>query len=128
MQKSLSISSKISQILILLQDITLFVCLGNDKEGPCQFVLQGSENVVKDLGPKIMEILEAKGGGKGTRLNGKFTSLKNYGQVEQLMKDYFKWPNKTCFHLIFSIVQDGPVAGHDLQIFGPGKIGGNFTF
>lgn len=90
MQNSLSISSKISQILILLQDITLFVCLGNDKEGPCQFVLQGSENVVKDLGPKIMEILEAKGGGKGTRLNGKFTSLKNYGQVEQLMKDYFK--------------------------------------
>ena len=37
-----------------------------------------------------MEALEAKGGGKGKRLNGKFLSLKNRSKVDDILYDYFE--------------------------------------
>ena len=39
---------------------------------------------------RIMEALEAKGGGKGKRLNGKFLSLKNRSKVDDILYDYFE--------------------------------------
>ena len=72
------------------EDITVFITMGNDKEGACSLVLQSNqESTIKDLGKKIMEILGAKGGGKGLRLNGKFNCLNKRNDVDNLMKEYF---------------------------------------
>ena len=40
----------------------MVITLGDDKEGPCQLVMQSSENVLNEIGKPIMEALEAKGG------------------------------------------------------------------
>ena len=72
------------------EKITVFVTLGNDKEGHCTLVLNSSEEIIKDIGKKIMDILEAKGGGKGQRLNGKFTSLSKRNEVDIFLREYFE--------------------------------------
>ena len=40
----------------------MVITLGDDKEGPCQLVMQSSENILNEIGKPIMEALEAKGG------------------------------------------------------------------
>ena len=40
----------------------MIITLGDDKEGPCQLVMQSSEDVLNEIGKPIMEALEAKGG------------------------------------------------------------------
>jgi hypothetical protein len=37
-----------------------------------------------------LKILEAKGGGKGRRLNAKFSSLKNLKEAENILQNYFQ--------------------------------------
>jgi len=69
------------------QDITLVVTMGNDKEGPCQLVIQSTD---ADIGKRVMDTLGAKGGGKGKRLNGKFTSLARRNDVDKLLAEYFE--------------------------------------
>jgi len=70
--------------------ITIFITMGNDKDGPCSLVLQSNEeSIIKELGKKIMDMLGAKGGGKGRRLNGKFISLSKRNDVDNLIKQYF---------------------------------------
>ena len=71
--------------------ITIFITMGNEKDGgPCTLVLQSNEeSIIKDLGKKIMDMLGAKGGGKGLRLNGKFNSLSKRTDVDKLIQDYF---------------------------------------
>lgn len=70
--------------------ITIFITMGNDKDGPCSLVLQSNEeSIIKELGKKIMDMLGAKGGGKGRRLNGKFISLSKRNDVDNLIKEYF---------------------------------------
>ena len=73
------------------EKMTVLITMGNDKEGTCSLVLQSfSEEIMKDIGKKLMEILEAKGGGKGLRLNGKFTSLNKRNDVDKFLKEYFE--------------------------------------
>ena len=37
----------------------------------------------------MIKLLDGKGGGKGTRLNAKVSSLKDIAKAEQLLADYF---------------------------------------
>jgi hypothetical protein len=37
---------------------------------------------------RIIQLLDGKGGGKGTRLNAKVSNLKESAKVEQLLRDY----------------------------------------
>ena len=60
-----------------------------EKTGPFQLTLYGLENTIKDLSSKILALLGAKGGGKGKRVNAKFSSLKNRSEVEILLEQYF---------------------------------------
>ena len=34
------------------QDVTIVITLGDDKDGPCQLVIQGSEKTLSDIGKK----------------------------------------------------------------------------
>lgn len=71
-------------------DITIFVTMGNDKEEGCSLVLQSdNEEVIKNLSKKILQTLNASGGGKGKRINGKFTSLEKRNDVDTILRDYF---------------------------------------
>lgn len=69
------------------ENITLFITTGVDKNA--SMTLYGPEDVVKDLGPRLLPLLEAKGGGKGKRLNAKVTSLKHRSKVDDLLNKYF---------------------------------------
>ena len=60
------------------------------KKGPFQLTLHGPEKVIGDISPKILSVLDAKGGGKGKRLNAKFTSLSNRSAVDSLLDEYFQ--------------------------------------
>ena len=70
-----------------LPDLTIFVSMGTEKN--FSFVLQSSEKDIKELSKQIMAILEAKGGGKGQRINGKFTSLAKRTEVDKYLAKYF---------------------------------------
>lgn len=74
-----------------ISDPDLLVCLvvGDDKLGPCQMAMAGPEEALKELGPKVIKMLEGKGGGKGKRLNAKVSSLKDISKAEKLVADYF---------------------------------------
>jgi len=61
---------------------------GDEKSGPFQPTLYGPENVIRDLSSNILTLLNAKGGGKGKRINAKFASLKNRPAVESLLEQY----------------------------------------
>ncbi|EDO28784.1 predicted protein, partial [Nematostella vectensis] len=52
------------------QSIPLLVTVGPDK-GPGQFLLLASEAEVNELGPRLSELMEGKGGGKKKRFQGK---------------------------------------------------------
>ena len=64
--------------------------MGNEKDGgPCTLVLQSNEeSIIKDLGKKIMDMLGAKGGGKGLRLNGKFNSLNEIWEIATCVQGF----------------------------------------
>ena len=70
-------------------DVMVVVTTGDEKKGPFQLVIYGPENVMSDISPKILLALDAKGGGKGKRMNAKFTSLANRSEVDALLKNYF---------------------------------------
>ena len=69
--------------------VMIFLTSGDEKTGPFQLTLYGLENTIKDLSSKILALLSAKGGGKGKRVNAKFSSLKNRSEVETLLEQYF---------------------------------------
>ena len=43
---------------------------------------------------RILKVLDAKGGGKGKRLNAKFGSLKNLVEAEKILQNYFQEKNE----------------------------------
>lgn len=67
-------------------DCTVLVAAGETKQGGT-FVLNGPESIVANIGPKISEILDGKGGGKKNRYQGKSNSFKRLGDVEQVIVD-----------------------------------------
>ena len=69
-------------------NVTVFLTSGDEKSGPFQLTLYGPENVISDLSSNILTLLNAKGGGKGKRINAKFASLKNRPAVESLLEQY----------------------------------------
>ena len=70
-------------------NVFIFLTSGDEKSGPFQLTLYGPENTIEDLSSKTLSLLNAKGGGKGKRINAKFSSLKNRSEVETLLKQYF---------------------------------------
>lgn len=50
--------------------VLTFVTVGG-KRGPGMFLLAGKVETVKELGPKIADVMSGKGGGKAGRYQGK---------------------------------------------------------
>ena len=70
------------------EEITLVVTSGT--EAPFSLVIQSyEENITKELSMPILDMLNGKGGGKGTRFNGKFTSLAQREEVDTFVCKYF---------------------------------------
>ncbi|TRY68254.1 hypothetical protein TCAL_07673 [Tigriopus californicus] len=69
----------------------LFVCIavGDETQGPCQLAIVGQEDIVQDLGPRLIKILGGKGGGKGHRINGRIPSFKSWPNVVKEVEAYF---------------------------------------
>eukprot|EP00794_Sanderia_malayensis_P009138 gene9138-10111_t len=65
----------------------LMVSAGEIKTGG-MFLLCGPEKSVAELGPKISQILDGKGGGKKNRFQGKANSFKCLPEVNKLITDY----------------------------------------
>lgn len=66
----------------------LFLTVGDDTNKG-QLVLQGRSEVISDLGPKICEILDGKGNGKGQRFQGKVNNLRRTDECEKIIVQYF---------------------------------------
>ena len=64
-------------------------CIWDEKIGPFQLTLYGPENIMKDISSQILTLLNAKGGGKGKRINAKFSLLKDRPAAETFLKEYF---------------------------------------
>ncbi|CAB4004576.1 Alanyl-tRNA editing Aarsd1 [Paramuricea clavata] len=69
------------------QDILLFITCGAAK-GSGQFLLAGPETAVAQLGSKVAELLEGKGGGKKGRFQGKANKLSGRSAVVKLLQEY----------------------------------------
>jgi len=67
--------------------VILFLTTGEER-GPGLFLLSGPESDVKILGPKVAEILDGKGAGKGGRFQGKANKLQKSSDVEKLLHDH----------------------------------------
>ncbi|XP_066261067.1 alanyl-tRNA editing protein Aarsd1 [Euwallacea similis] len=72
-----------------VKDIFLFLSTGDEKLSG-NIVLYGPEKAVADLGPKISELLEGKGAGKGNKFQAKVLKMANRPKAEEIIKDYFK--------------------------------------
>lgn len=69
-------------------DTFLFLSVGDEK-GAGNITLYGKEEDVKELGPKICELLGGKGAGKGNRFQAKVTNLGNRSKAEDLLRKHF---------------------------------------
>jgi len=74
----------ISVLLKELSDFLVVVIVGEGCSG--QLVVSGQGDVVVNLGKKLVELLDGKGGGKGSRFNAKLNSFKNINKVEQVIQ------------------------------------------
>lgn len=68
----------------------LMLTVGEENGGKGQLMLIGAETKVKQLGPKICEILDGKGNGKGQRFQAKVNNLKRLPECEKLLTAYFQ--------------------------------------
>lgn len=68
----------------------LMLTIGEENGGKGQLTLFGTEPLVKELGPKICEILDGKGNGKGQRFQAKVNNLKRLPECEKLLSAYFQ--------------------------------------
>ncbi|XP_060519865.1 alanyl-tRNA editing protein Aarsd1-B [Cylas formicarius] len=71
------------------KDILLFLSTGDEK-AIGNMVLYGEEKAVADLGPKICDLLEGKGAGKGNRFQAKVYKMSNRPKAEALIEEYFR--------------------------------------
>ncbi|KAI0215837.1 Alanyl-tRNA editing protein Aarsd1-A [Lamellibrachia satsuma] len=76
------------------EEVLLFLTTGDDK-GAGTFMLAGREETVGELGPRIAEILDGKGGGKKGRFQGKASKLSRRAEAEKLLWDYISMHKDT---------------------------------
>ncbi|KAF7705122.1 alanyl-tRNA editing protein Aarsd1 [Silurus meridionalis] len=69
------------------QETVIFLTVG-DPKGAGMFLLAGPENLITDLGPRVVEMLQGKGAGKNGRFQGKANSLAKRAEVEALLLEH----------------------------------------
>uniref|UniRef100_A0AAX7TEZ7 Threonyl/alanyl tRNA synthetase SAD domain-containing protein n=1 Tax=Astatotilapia calliptera TaxID=8154 RepID=A0AAX7TEZ7_ASTCA len=67
------------------EETLVFLTVGEEK-GPGLFLLAGPSELVTEMGPQVLELLQGKGAGKNGRFQGKANSLARRGEVEALLK------------------------------------------
>lgn len=68
----------------------MLITAGEDNSSKGQMTLFGIEAIVQETGPKICEILDGKGNGKGKRFQGKINNLKRLPECEKFLNEYFQ--------------------------------------
>ncbi|XP_076455972.1 alanyl-tRNA editing protein Aarsd1-B-like [Babylonia areolata] len=68
-------------------DTVCMVCVGDDK-GSGLFTLAGPQDVVATMGPKIADLLEAKGAVTGGRYRGKVNKMSQRAKAEKLLQEH----------------------------------------
>lgn len=72
----------------LLPHKQLILVVGGGKKGAGTFMMSGTDNqLVSELGPRVAEILDGKGGGKGAKYQGKVQKVENYKAAFELVKN-----------------------------------------
>ncbi|KAM9424836.1 alanyl-tRNA editing protein Aarsd1 [Pholidichthys leucotaenia] len=69
------------------EETLVFLTVGEEK-GPGLFLLAGPGELVTEMGPQVLELLQGKGAGKNGRFQGKASSLSRRGEVEALLKQH----------------------------------------
>ncbi|KAK7482498.1 hypothetical protein BaRGS_00026315, partial [Batillaria attramentaria] len=69
---------------IISQGVVCFVCVGDDKENGL-FTLAGPQDIVAEMGPKLAEVLDAKGAVTGGRYRGKASKMGHRARAEKLL-------------------------------------------
>ncbi|KAL0271318.1 UNVERIFIED_CONTAM: hypothetical protein PYX00_008446 [Menopon gallinae] len=73
-----------------LIDKAFFVlAAGGDSESGF-LVVHGNPSIVKDLGPKLAEVLVGRGVTHGFKFQAKVSKLSNFPKVEEMVKEYFE--------------------------------------
>nr|ACO11229.1 Alanyl-tRNA synthetase domain-containing protein 1-B [Caligus rogercresseyi] len=71
--------------------VFIFLIVGSGEGGSSyQMTLSGDSEDIKVLGPKILKLLDGKGGGSGGRFNAKVSSLKEYNNAVLTVEEHFK--------------------------------------
>lgn len=82
----------VSQILAENPDCVCMVSVGDDKESGL-FTLAGPQDVVSQMGPKLAEILEAKGAATGGRYRGKVNKMGQRNKAEKALMEFLSQRN-----------------------------------
>lgn len=69
--------------------LLVMLTVGEENGSKGQLMLFGVEIIVKELGPKICEILDGKGNGNGDRFQAKVNNLKRLPECEKLLHKFF---------------------------------------
>ncbi|KAF6040492.1 AARSD1 [Bugula neritina] len=91
---------EIEYLLSLVQKLTCpehiikFITVGDDR-GAGNFILCGVETDVKELAPKVLELIDGKGAVKGGRLMGKASKLSQKHKVEHAIEKYLESKDAT---------------------------------
>ncbi|XP_067687613.1 alanyl-tRNA editing protein Aarsd1-B-like [Haliotis asinina] len=72
-----------------VEGLSCLVTVGDEK-GAGLFVFAGPEAVVKDMGPKICDLLEGKGALSGGRYRGKANKMANRSKAEAALREYLQ--------------------------------------
>ncbi|XP_062330421.1 alanyl-tRNA editing protein Aarsd1 isoform X2 [Osmerus eperlanus] len=73
------------------EETLVFLTVGEEK-GPGLFLLAGPNDMVTELGARVLEMLQGKGAGKNGRFQGKANSLAGRGEVEALLQERCRRP------------------------------------
>ncbi|KAK7092875.1 alanyl-tRNA editing protein Aarsd1-B-like [Littorina saxatilis] len=77
----------VTQIVAVNPDVVCMVSVGDDKESGLM-VLAGPQDIVATMGPKLAEILEAKGATTGGRFRGKVNKMSQGAKAEKMLLEY----------------------------------------
>lgn len=78
-------SDYISTLMKELDGFLLVILTGEEKGGAGQLVVAGPGDLPVAIGKKLCELLDGKGGGKGSRFNAKINSYKKIDEVETVI-------------------------------------------
>jgi len=73
-----------------LEGYLLVVLVGEEKGAAGQLVVTGPGDKPALIGKKLLEILDGKGGGKGSRFNAKINSFKNLDKIQKTVENLVK--------------------------------------